>query len=148
MDVLALRAIHVGAVVLSGAGFVVRGLGRLVGAEWVFWRAARTLPHIADTVLLVSAVAMAFLLRLSPLSNPWLLAKIVGLCVYIALGIVAFRFGRTRRVRMAAWLAALLVFGYIVTVAINKDPRGPLAATAELTGSCWLVGQFEPRNSC
>ncbi len=127
-----MRAIHVAAVGLSGAGFVARGLGRFAGARWVSSRAARTLPHLVDTVLLVSAVALAYSLRLSPATTPWLLAKVVGLVAYIGLGTVALRFGRTRTTRIAAWAAALLVFGYIVAVAVSKDPRCPLAAWSSI----------------
>jgi uncharacterized membrane protein SirB2 len=85
-----------------------------------------------DTVLLASAVALAYSLRLSPATAPWLLAKVVGLVAYIGLGTVALRFGRTRTTRIAAWAAALLVFGYIVSVAVSKDPRGPLAAWSSI----------------
>ena len=122
-----LKAVHVGAVGLSGAGFVARGLGHFTGARWVASRAARTLPHVVDTVLLASALALAWRLRISPLAAPWLLAKIAGLCAYVGLGMLALRFGRSRGARIAAWSAALLVFVYIVTVAISKDPRGPFA---------------------
>jgi uncharacterized membrane protein SirB2 len=127
MDYLVLKAIHVGAVCLSSAGFLARGIGRFAGAHWVESPTARTLPHLVDSVLLASAIALALSLRLSPLSNAWLLAKIVALCVYIGLGMVALRFGRTRRTRAVAWFGALLVFAYIVTVAITKNPRGLFA---------------------
>jgi uncharacterized membrane protein SirB2 len=117
---------------LSGVGFVARGLGHFAGARWVASRTARTLPHVVDTVLLVSAVGLAYLLRVSPWGTPWLLAKVVGLCAYVGLGTVALRFGRARNTRITAWAAALLVFGYIVSVAISKDPRGPLAVWSSI----------------
>lgn len=132
MDYLILKAVHVAAVGLSGAGFVARGLGHFAGARWVGSRAARTLPHLVDTVLLASALALAYSLRLSLATTPWLLAKVAGLLAYVGLGTVALRFGRTRNTRIAAWAAALLVFGYIVSVAISKDPRGPLAAWSSI----------------
>ena len=86
MDYVFVKTVHQGAVALSISGFFIRGLAALAGAGWVRGRAARTLPHIVDTVLLLSAVALAWMLRLSPLATPWLMAKIVGLLVYIALG--------------------------------------------------------------
>ena len=127
MDYFVLKAIHISAVCLSSAGFIARGIGRFAGARWVGSRAARTLPHLVDSVLFASAIALAVTLHLSPLSSPWLLAKIIGLFVYIALGMVALRFGRTPRTRAVAWFGALLVFAYIVTVAISKNPRGMFA---------------------
>ncbi len=118
------KLIHMTAVALSFSGFSVRGVGVLRGATWVRGRVARTLPHVVDTVLLASAVALAWMLRLNPLDTPWLAAKIVGLLAYIGLGMLAIRPGRPAAVRGAAWLAALGVFAYIVSVALTKHPGG------------------------
>jgi uncharacterized membrane protein SirB2 len=84
-------------------------------------------PHLVDTTLLVSAVALAWTLRVSPLTDAWLAAKLIGLLAYVGLGLVALRFGRTRAVRATAWAGALLAFAYIVSVALTKDPRGWMA---------------------
>jgi uncharacterized membrane protein SirB2 len=124
MDYLLLKGVHMSAVTLSFAGFFARGVGSLGGAAWVRGRAARTFPHVVDTVLLVSAIALAWTLRLSPLAAPWLMAKIIGLVVYVVLGTVALKPGRPPGVRAAAWVGAMLVFGWIVSVAITKSPAG------------------------
>jgi uncharacterized membrane protein SirB2 len=128
MDYATLKLVHQTAVALSLAGFFVRGAGSLSGAGWVAGQAAKTLPHVVDTVLLVSAIALAWSIRLSPLQAPWLLAKIVALVVYVVLGSIALKPGRPLVVRTIAWIAALMTFGYIVSVALAKDPRGFLAA--------------------
>ena len=86
----------------------------------------RIWPHLVDTLLLGSALVMAWMLQLNPLTTPWLAAKISGLLLYIGLGVVALRTGRPLALRIGAWLAALLVFGWIVSVAITKDPLGLL----------------------
>ncbi|MGH7105495.1 MAG: SirB2 family protein [Acetobacteraceae bacterium] len=125
-----LKLIHVSAVVLSFSGFTARGLGALRGASWVRHRLARTVPHLVDTVLLLSALGMLWVVRLSPWALPWLRAKIIGLVVYIALGTLALRpsitarMPRPRPVRLIAWATAILVFAYIVSVAITKNPLG------------------------
>ena len=124
MDYLAVKVVHQAAVALSLAGFFARGAGTLAGATWARGRIARSLPHVVDTVLLLSAVTLAWIARLNPLATPWLTAKIVGLLVYIALGMVALRPGLPRRTRATAWAAALLVFAYIVSVAITKNAAG------------------------
>jgi uncharacterized membrane protein SirB2 len=113
--------------VLSVAGFCLRGAAGLAGAAWVNGRAAKTLPHLVDTVLLASALLLAWMLRLGPQNAPWLLAKIVGLLVYIGLGVVALRPGRPRSLRLGAWLLALATVGWIASVAVTKDPWGVLA---------------------
>ncbi|ABE46607.1 Invasion gene expression up-regulator, SirB [Polaromonas sp. JS666] len=127
MDYLALKTVHQAAVALSLAGFFARGLASLLGAAWVRGRLARTLPHIVDSVLLVSALLLAWRLQLTPGAAPWLMAKIAGLLVYIGLGVVALRPGRPAAVRAAAWVTALATFGWIVSVAITKNPLGVLA---------------------
>lgn len=126
MDYAALKAVHQTAVVLSLSGFFARGAGSLMGAAWVGGRVARTLPRVIDTVLLLSALLLAWTLRLSPGATPWLLAKIVGLVVYIGLGMLALRPGRPPAVRAVAWVGAMLSFGWIVSVAITKSPLGAL----------------------
>ena len=124
MDYGVLKTIHESAVTLSFAGFFARGVGMLGDATWVKHRLAKTLPHLVDTVLIVSALWLAWILRLTPSNAPWIGAKIVGLFVYIGIGMVALRFGRTKGVRASAWILAMLVFAWIVSVAITKDPRG------------------------
>lgn len=117
-----LKLIHVTCVVTSYALFALRGMwmlreSPLLGQRWI-----RVVPHLVDTALLASAIVMAAAIRQYPFVADWLTAKVVALICYIALGMVALRFGRTRRVRVAAWLAAQAVFFYIVAVAVTRDP--------------------------
>ena len=65
---------------------------------------------VIDTALLVSAIILAVYIQQSPLQDSWLTAKVAGLLVYIGLGMVAMRFGKTRQIRIAAWVAAETVF--------------------------------------
>ncbi|NRF71030.1 SirB2 family protein [Aquincola sp. S2] len=127
MDYATLKTIHQLAVVISLVGFFARGAGALLGAEWATSRAAKTLPHIVDTVLLLSALALAWMLKLTPGNAPWITAKIIGLIAYIGLGVVALRPSFTKPVRAAAWLAALMTAAWIVSVAVTKHPAGLLS---------------------
>jgi len=126
MDYAAWKLLHQSAVALSITGFVARGLGSFTQAAWVRQRFARTAPHVVDTLLLLSALVMAWTLRLTPGNAPWLMAKIAGLLLYIGLGLLALRPGQPLALRIAAWVAALAVFGWIVSVAITKQPLGLL----------------------
>ena len=128
MDYATLKLLHQSAVALSALGFVLRGIASLNGAAWTQGRLAKSLPHVVDTVLLLSAVTLAIKLRLNPAHAPWLLAKILGLLVYIALGMVALRPRLAWKVRVTAWVMALIVLAWIATVAISKNPLGFLAA--------------------
>ena len=67
---------------------------------------------------------MAVLIQQYPLVHGWLTAKLLALLVYIGLGLMVFRFARTRRERLAYWLTAILVFVYMVSVALYHHPLG------------------------
>lgn len=84
----------------------------------------KILPHIVDTVLLISALTLAFGLKLNPADHPWLLAKIIGLIAYIGLGIVALKPNFPKPIRISAWVTALLCFWYIASAAISKSAAG------------------------
>jgi uncharacterized membrane protein SirB2 len=62
------------------------------------------------------------------MAQPWLMTKIIALLVYVGLGLVALRFGRSKGIRALAWLLGMVVFGYIVAVAMSKSALGWFAA--------------------
>jgi uncharacterized membrane protein SirB2 len=122
MDYATLKSLHLTTIALSLALFVLRGLWMIAESPRLQARWARIVPHLNDTVLLVSGISLAYTLGLSPLEHGWLAAKIVALLAYIMLGTIALKRGKTRGQRIAAWIAALLVFGYMVAVAVAHDP--------------------------
>jgi uncharacterized membrane protein SirB2 len=115
------RALHIGCAALSIAGFAARGMLVLVDAPLSRRRFVRIAPHVVDTVLLASAVWLAWFIGQVPFVHGWITAKIFALLAYIVLGMFALRRGRTRRVRAAAFAAALASAGYIVWVALARD---------------------------
>jgi len=117
-----IKWLHVVCALLSGGGFFIRGILMIRESAWLQMRMVRIAPHVVDTLLLLSAIALASQWGWAALQLPWLLAKIVALLVYIGLGVMALRAGLSKRVRVWAWLAALLVFAYIITVAVSKTP--------------------------
>jgi len=122
-----LKAVHMCCAVFSIGGFALRGYWMFSGNALLNRRVAKTLPHIIDTLLLGSAVGMLVIWQTSPFAFSWLTAKVIALLLYIGLGMVALRFGRTRQVRIVAWLLALLAAAYIVSVALAKSALGFLA---------------------
>jgi len=118
---LLLKSIHISAVILSGTLFFTRGLWMLSGSPRLQQTWVKVVPHIIDTVLLASAIALTLRIQQYPFTHHWLTAKVLGLLLYIALGMIALKRGRSRRVRLLAWLAALAVFLYIVAVAVTHD---------------------------
>jgi len=119
---LTLKHLHVTTVALSFFLFFLRGVWMLADSPRLAVRWVKFVPHINDTVLLMSAITLTVIIGQYPFVHDWLTAKVLGLLAYIGLGMVALKRGRTKRVRLAAWLGALLVFGYIVAVARTKTP--------------------------
>jgi uncharacterized membrane protein SirB2 len=126
IDYPALKAVHVGAVALSGALFALRGAWRLARPNATFARPLRVLPHVVDTVLLLSALALAASWVRDGAALGWIGAKVIALVGYIGCGLVALRRGLRVGPRLAALAAATLALAYIVSVALTKSPAGTL----------------------
>ncbi|OGB21059.1 MAG: regulator SirB [Burkholderiales bacterium RIFCSPLOWO2_02_FULL_57_36] len=122
MTYLAIKTIHVTCAVLSISFFMVRGVWMLFDPARLHRRWVRTVPHVIDTVLLTSALIMVYWSAQYPFVQPWLTAKVIALIVYIVLGSIALKRGRTETVRITAFIGAMLVFGYIVMVALTRQP--------------------------
>lgn len=122
MSSTSLKVLHLSCVLLSYSLFFLRGLWTLRTASIIQQRWVRIAPHIIDTVLLGSAIILAVQLGISPSNSPWLLAKIIALLLYIVIGSIALKRGKTRRVKLIAWLTAQAIFFYIVLTALAHDP--------------------------
>jgi uncharacterized membrane protein SirB2 len=122
-----IKWVHVAAVLFSGALFALRGAAMLAGARWYMAAPLRHLSYTVDTVLLTAALMLATILHQYPFVHGWLTAKVLLLVAYVILGSYALRRGSTRAVRIRAYVAALLVFGFIISIARAHDPRGIFA---------------------
>lgn len=116
-----LKYIHVACVILSGTGYFVRGLwmmhdSPLLQKPWV-----KVSPHIVDTTLLASAILLVMQLQIYPLVHGWLTAKVVALVAYIVVGAVGLKYGKSKNIRVMAWVGALIIFGYIILVALTRQ---------------------------
>ena len=119
---LTVKHLHQTTVALSLSLFLLRGCWMLrespyLNAPWV-----RVVPHVNDTILLVSALYLAYLLGQYPFVDAWLTAKVLALLAYICFGAVALKRGRSKPVRLLAFGAALCTFAYLVGVALTHDP--------------------------
>ncbi len=117
-----LKDIHVTCAVTTICLFSLRGWWMYRGSPMLNRRWVRITPHIVDTTLLASALALAWTIRQYPFVNGWLTAKLLALFLYIGLGTLALKRGRTRKIRTLSLILALGTFGYIVSVAFTKTP--------------------------
>ena len=119
---IALKFIHIATVILSITGFAIRGVWMLRDSPWRRNKWVKVLPHVNDTLLLVAGIVLAVRIQQYPFVHGWLTAKMLALIAYIVVGAVGLKYGKTRNIRIAAWLSALVIFLYIVLVALTRQP--------------------------
>jgi uncharacterized membrane protein SirB2 len=122
-----IKAVHIAAVIASGLLFLLRGAAVQLGACWAMAAPLRYLSYTIDTVLLTAALMLATIIHQFPFVQGWLTAKVMLLVVYVVLGSFALKRGRTRAVRTSCWIAALLVYLFIVSIARTHSPLGIVA---------------------
>jgi len=116
-----IKILHIATAFISIAGFFIRGIWMIYDSPMLQHRWAKIAPHINDTLLLLSAIALVFITAQYPGPVDWINAKILALILYIVLGIIALNRGKTKGIRTTAWCLALLTFTYITMVALNKN---------------------------
>ena len=116
-----LLMLHIVCALVSITLFIWRGARMWINRPLSSRLFRRSLPDTVDTLFLVSGISMAFVLGVSPLESGWLAAKIIALLIYIGLGEMALRFGSTNWLKRVCFIAAILVFGYIVGVAKTME---------------------------
>ncbi|MBF6615235.1 SirB2 family protein [Pollutimonas thiosulfatoxidans] len=124
MNYFAIKHLHITAAVLSILLFAIRAYWSVTGSSKLQLRLFRILPHVVDTVLLVAGVMLAMMI--GP-EQPWILAKIVAVILYIGVGMVAIKRGKTPAARGVAALIAIAIFFYIVGVALQHNPMSWLS---------------------
>lgn len=117
---LTLKSIHIFSVSLTFLSFFIRGIWMMQNHPHLQQRWVKIVPHLIDSVLLLSGISLVFTIHQYPFVNHWLTAKLLALLLYIILGNIALKRGKTKTIRLTAWISALGTFLYIVTVAITR----------------------------
>lgn len=112
-----IKLVHVCAALASGTFFAARGLAAQWGARWPRLAPVRYLSYTIDTILLTAAFMLMTVLHQYPLAQSWLTVKVALVILYIVLGALAMHRGRTPRIRMLCYVAALATFALIVSIA-------------------------------
>jgi uncharacterized membrane protein SirB2 len=117
-----LKQLHVLLAVLTACSFCLRGYWMLrrsprLEAPWT-----RRLPHVVDALLFLTGLTMAVGLAISPVAHPWLAVKLVVIVIYVVIGSVALKRGRTYRQRVLALALSVLALIGIFALALSHDP--------------------------
>ncbi|HEY0845528.1 MAG TPA: SirB2 family protein [Noviherbaspirillum sp.] len=122
MSYFAVKHLHMTCAALSGLLFLARGFLMLRESPLLHRRWINSSSHVIDTVLLGSALIMVIWSAQYPFVQGWLTAKVIAVVAYIVVGAIALRRGKTKGIRTGAFVVALLLLGYIVKVALTKQP--------------------------
>ncbi len=114
-----LNHLHILLAALSALGLLLRGYFRIVRNQPLLNPMLKIGPHVIDTLLIFSGIALWLLLGYSLLS--WLGLKVLLVLVYPALAVVAFQIRPNRpRLGAALFIVAILVFAAIIGLAVHK----------------------------
>ncbi len=122
-----IRQVHIGAVIVSGVLMLLRGLAHnLWKASWVKAWPLRFLSYTIDTILLTTALMLMTIVGQYPFVDSWLTIKLTLVLIYIVFGYAALR-GQSARLRWGSLGAAVVTYGFIVTIARAHHPLGLFA---------------------
>ena len=115
-----IKLIHMSTAFISISFFVLRGFwvfsdSSMMNKKWV-----RILPHVNDTVLLITATLLALSIQQYPFVDGWLTAKVVALIFYIIFGMFALKRAKEIKNKVVFFILALVTFSYIVGVALTR----------------------------
>ena len=123
-----IKQAHVMLALLSGTMFSVRGFAALMNGTWQQRRPVKLLSYAIDIALLSAALMLLAILPWTMFANGWLWMKLILLVVYVTLGVYTLRLARSPGARAICYVLALLVFGWMVTIARAHHPLGLFSA--------------------
>ncbi len=115
-----IKMIHMSTALISISLFLLRGFWVLQGSSMMKKKWVKIVPHVNDTILLVTAIILAMMIQQYPFVDAWLTAKFVALLVYIVLGMFALKRAKEIKNKILFFVLALVMFSYIVGVALNR----------------------------
>ncbi|MGL4454323.1 MAG: SirB2 family protein [Plesiomonas sp.] len=119
-----LKHLHMTTLAVSVSLLVLRFIWSLCGAKIMQQRWVKIVPHINDTVLLLSGAGLMAVTGFYPFTphTVWMTEKLLGVVIYILLGFVALKEGKNKVIRLFALLGALGWIWLIAQLAITKTP--------------------------
>jgi uncharacterized membrane protein SirB2 len=116
------KHIHLTAIVLSVVLFLLRFVLNVMQSSMLQKKWLKILPHIVDTLLLVSAATLCVILKQYPFVDAWVTEKLLALVMYIFMVTLALKLGRTGFMRAIGLIGAVSWIAYAGMVAVSKQP--------------------------
>jgi uncharacterized membrane protein SirB2 len=118
----AVKHIHLFMIACSVLLFVVRYVLMMVDSDLRNKAFLKRVPHVVDTAMLLSGVALIFITGFIPFTGaaPWLTEKLTCVLVYIALGFVTLGNSKNKVFKTFAFLGALGWLMVAANIAMTK----------------------------
>ncbi|MEP4891628.1 MAG: SirB2 family protein [Aliiglaciecola sp.] len=115
------KHLHLTAVALSIILFILRFVwlqrnSTLLHKKWV-----KIVPHIVDTILLVSAITLCFIVPFNPIQHPWLWQKIILVIAYIGLGFYVLKSANSTLKQWGGFSLAIACLALAANLAVSKQ---------------------------
>ncbi|BFM15204.1 SirB2 family protein [Maricurvus nonylphenolicus] len=120
MSYSGLKLLHILCVVISITGFSLRAGAMVFAAQHLSKPWVKRLPHIVDTLLLLSGLGLLSITGLSPFQVPWLGLKLLLLLAYIVFGALGLRYAPKRYQRLLCCAVALACAATMAWLALTK----------------------------
>jgi uncharacterized membrane protein SirB2 len=113
---------HLTAIALSVVLFLLRFVLNAMQSPMLQKKWLKILPHIVDTLLLLSAATLCVMLKQYPFVDAWVTEKLLALVMYIFMVTLALKLGRSSFMRGIGLVGALSWIAYAGMVAVSKQP--------------------------
>jgi uncharacterized membrane protein SirB2 len=115
------KHLHQTVIALSLALFLLRfiwtlGQSNMLQKKWV-----KILPHVIDTLLLLSAATLCVLIGQYPFVTPWVSEKLLALLMYIFMVVLTLKIAKTGFMRSVGFIGALSWLAFAGFVAVSKQ---------------------------
>ncbi len=119
-----LKHFHLLTIAISATLLSVRYALMMANSKLLDKKFLKVFPHINDTALLLSGVALIFITGFIPFTDaaPWLTEKLTCVLAYIALGLFALKLGKNKLLRTFSFFGALGWLAIAGKVAVTKTP--------------------------
>jgi len=116
-----IKLIHMSTAFISISLFLLRGFwvfrdSLMMNKKWV-----KIIPHVNDTILLITATMLAVITQQYPFVDNWLTAKLIALIIYIIFGMYALKRAKEQKNKRVFFVLSILTFSYILMVAVTRS---------------------------
>lgn len=115
------KHLHLTVVVISIALFILRFIWLTRSSGMLQKKWVKIVPHVVDTLLLGSAIALCFILAFNPLEQTWLLHKIVAVIIYILVGFWTLKKAQTLLQKWLGFGLAMTCLAVAGKLAVSKQ---------------------------